>query len=251
MKRCAKGFLLSLCMFSALPLPTRTWDDACKDLALPCLPLVGGLVGAMWWAIAELLKLSGAHTALAAAALALFPFFATGFLHLDGYMDTSDAMLSRRPLEEKLRILKDPHVGAFAAIMLAALFTLQFAACWAVTEKGSHLALLVVVAVVSRCCCSISVLCLSAMPSSSYANMFKQGTGTAHKVFVAVLAVPTVAAACLYAGACGLAVALSAILGYAAAISWTVREFKGISGDLSGFAIVISEICGLTVLAAF
>ncbi|MCL1808870.1 MAG: adenosylcobinamide-GDP ribazoletransferase [Clostridiales bacterium] len=241
---------MSLGMFSAFPLPTRQWDDACRDLALPCLPLVGGLVGSLWWGAAELLCESGMHTALAAAAIALAPFAATGFLHLDGYMDTSDAALSRQPFEEKLRILKDPHAGAFAVIMLAALFTLQFAACWAIAEKGELLALLAVIAVVSRCCCSLSVLCLKAMLGSGYASMFKQGTGLRHKVFVAALAALAVTAAVLYAGVWGLVVASSAVLGYAAAAAFTYREFKGISGDLAGFALVISEICGLFALAA-
>ncbi len=38
----------------------------------------------------------------------------TGFLHLDGLLDLADALLGARPREERLRILKDPHLGAFA-----------------------------------------------------------------------------------------------------------------------------------------
>lgn len=50
----------------------------------------------------------------------------TGMLHLDGFMDVCDAILSRRSKEEKLRILKDSATGAFAVIPLVILFFLQF-----------------------------------------------------------------------------------------------------------------------------
>ena len=54
------------------------------------------------------------------------PFILTGMLHLDGYMDVCDALLSRRDKQEKLRILKDPHTGAFAVISVIMLFILNF-----------------------------------------------------------------------------------------------------------------------------
>ncbi|WP_243029517.1 adenosylcobinamide-GDP ribazoletransferase [Thermus altitudinis] len=38
----------------------------------------------------------------------------TGFLHLDGLLDSTDALLASRSKEERLRILKDPHLGPFA-----------------------------------------------------------------------------------------------------------------------------------------
>ena len=44
----------------------------------------------------------------------------TGGFHIDGFMDTMDAFHSYKPREEKLAILKDSHIGAFAVIMLAA-----------------------------------------------------------------------------------------------------------------------------------
>ncbi|WP_234558679.1 adenosylcobinamide-GDP ribazoletransferase [Thermus tengchongensis] len=49
----------------------------------------------------------------AALALALL-LGLTGFLHLDGLLDAADALLGARPREERLRLLKDPHLGAFA-----------------------------------------------------------------------------------------------------------------------------------------
>ena len=39
--------------------------------------------------------------------------------HVDGFMDTMDALHSYQPRERKLEILKDSHIGAFSVIKLA------------------------------------------------------------------------------------------------------------------------------------
>ncbi len=52
----------------------------------------------------------------------------TGGLHLDGLMDACDGLFSHRPREDKLRIMKDPQVGAFGALGLAALLLLKLGA---------------------------------------------------------------------------------------------------------------------------
>jgi len=240
---------MSFGMFCAVPLPYHLWDDKCMNLMLPCFPLIGGLIGALWWGIAKLLVFSGIHVILVSAVLAVLPFFVTGFLHLDGYMDTSDAVLSRRPLEDKLRILKDPHTGAFAVIMVAVLFIMQFAAVYVVIEKCEYLILLIIISVISRCCSSMSILSLKAMPQSGYANMFKQNTKISHKVFLALIALSATALSFIFTGFYGLIVAGVVILGYILAMAYAYKEFKGISGDLTGYALVISELCGLIALA--
>ncbi|MDR0313347.1 MAG: adenosylcobinamide-GDP ribazoletransferase [Treponema sp.] len=249
MKRYLKGFYMSLGMFSAIPLPFHLWDQNCVNLVIPCLPLIGGLIGALWWGIAKLLILSGIHIMPAAAVLTLVPFLASGFLHLDGYMDTSDAVLSHRPLVDKLRILKDPHTGSFAVIMLAVLFVLQFTLVYTVIENEKNIFLLIIIPILSRCCASFSVLSLKPLTQSAYASMFRQNTGTAHKVFIIIIAILTLALAYYFADILSLIVAASVIAGFTVALVWAYRNLKGISGDLAGFGLVIAELGGLAALA--
>lgn len=240
---------MALGMFCAVPLPFNLWDDKCMNLMLPCFPLVGALIGAIWWGAAELLVFFGLHSALVSAVLAAAPFFLTGFLHLDGYMDTSDAVLSRRPLEDKLRILKDPHAGAFAVIMIAVLFIFQFSAVYAVVECGRRLLTLIFIAVISRCASSLSILWLVPMPQSGYANMFKKDAKTAHKIFLILVFLGALALSWLSAGVGGVIVSAAVVFGYAGALIYAYTDLKGISGDVAGFALVIGELCGLTALA--
>ncbi|MCL2401151.1 MAG: adenosylcobinamide-GDP ribazoletransferase [Oscillospiraceae bacterium] len=249
MKRFFKALYMSFGMFCAVPLPFKIWDDASTNLMLPMLPIVGGFVGVLWWGAARVLILTGMHIALASAIFMLIPFLATGFLHLDGYMDTSDAILSRRPLEDKLRILKDPNAGAFSVIMLVVLFIIQFAASFSVLENGRHFALLIVITVVSRCCSGLSGLCLKTLEQSGYANMFRQGTGILHKICLTVIAMLAFVVAYFIAGFYGVIVAAFTVAGFAGAMAYVYLDLKGVSGDLMGFALVISELCGLVALS--
>ena len=248
MKRWLKGFYMALGMFQAIPLPVHVWDDACKNLMLSCFPLVGILLGVIWWGVAEILVFLGIHEIISAAMLAILPFFLTGFLHLDGYMDTSDAVLSRRPLEDKLSILKDPHTGAFSVIMIAVLFLLQFAAMYTAVYLGRTLVPLIFITVVSRCCTSIALLCLPVMPQSGYANMLRQGTRWIHKAFIILTAALAVAAAYWFTGFYGLISIGAVVIGFICAMAYSYKEFKGVSGDLAGYALTIGELCGLLAL---
>ena len=240
---------MSIGMFCFIPQPFHMWDDSCVNLLLPCLPLIGVLLGAIWWGAAAALVHFRIHIMLASAILTVMPFFLSGFLHLDGFMDTSDAIFSRRPLEDKLHILKDPHMGAFSAIMLAVLFVLQFSSVYAVLDDGRNLLPLLVIPVISRCCSSLALLCLKAMPQSGYGNMLKKNSKTTHKFFVTIITVTAAVLIYLLTGFRGLAVIIYTAAGYAGAMAYSYKEFKGISGDLTGFSLAISEMCGLAALA--
>ena len=247
--RLIKGFYMALGMFCGIPLPFHIWDEKYTSIMVASLPLVGMIIGAIWWAIALLLIVLDIPLMLTAAVLAIAPFLIAGFIHLDGYMDTSDALLSCRPLEDRLRILKDPTVGAFAVVMLAILFLMQFAAIYTIAEKKKFLALFIVISVLSRSCSSFSILVLRHMPLSNYAAMLAEKISAAHKIFVIVIALFAIFLSFLYAGVSGLIVTASVVLGYAWAMKIVYKSFKGISGDLLGYSMVIGELSGLLALA--
>lgn len=249
MKKYVNGFCMSLSMFSKIPLPFHVWDKKYASLVVTSFPLVGLVIGGIWWAVGLLLLWLAVPLMVTAAIMTLMPFFVAGFIHLDGYMDTSDALLSYRPLEDRLLILKDSNIGAFAAVMLGILFVLQFAAMYTVIESGKYLALLVVISVVSRCCAALSMLVLRHIPQSNFSSMLTGDIKAVHKIFIVLLAVATSIAAISYAGLPGLITLCAVILGFMLAIRAVFKSFKGISGDLLGYSLVICELCGLITLA--
>ena len=116
MREWLDGFCMAWGMFLAIPCPARRWNEAARRKMVACLPLVGVIVGAVWALCGWLGGLL--PRPLAAALCAAAPWLATGFLHLDGFMDVCDGILSRRELETRRRILKDSHCGAFAVICM-------------------------------------------------------------------------------------------------------------------------------------
>ena len=123
--------------------------------------LFGGLAAVL------ALLLRGAPVGLRALLLAVCPWLCTGFLHLDGYMDVCDAVLSLRDLATRQRILKDSHCGAFAVICMVLLAMGQWSLFLA-AEDVSWLALLLIPAA-TRACAGLAVLGLRPMGTSQYA----------------------------------------------------------------------------------
>jgi len=240
---------MSLGMFCGIPLPFHIWDEKLTRIMIAAFPLVGAIIGGIWWGTGMLLMTINAPIVMSAAILTIMPFFVAGFIHLDGYMDTSDAYLSWRPLEDRIRILKDPLVGAFAVIMLCILFLLQFAAMHTIADGGRFLALIAAICVISRSCSALAIFTLKHMPESNYAAMLGKGAGTGYKIFIAIIGLGAIALSVIYAGLIGLLVALAVVVGYTLAMRVVYKVFKGVSGDLLGYALVIGELCGLIALA--
>ena len=134
MKTYFRAFLMCQSMFCAIPVP-GVWDEKAKDKMLLFLPLVGLEMGVLWCGLAWGCSMLKLPVMVSALLLAVFPFLVTGFLHLDGFMDVSDAVRSWRDLERRREILKDSHVGSFAVINVILLILAQFALARA---TGSH-----------------------------------------------------------------------------------------------------------------
>jgi adenosylcobinamide-GDP ribazoletransferase len=105
-----KAFRLALALLTVWPLSHGSYLEEDFRKSTLFFPLVGYLLGLPLALLALLPLPEGLLAALQVALL----LGLTGFLHLDGLLDLADALLGARPREERLRILKDPHLGAFA-----------------------------------------------------------------------------------------------------------------------------------------
>ena len=242
MRRFWNAFCMCYGMFTALPCPHRPWDEGARDMMLVCLPIVGALLGLLWAALGAL-GMAWLAPPLRAALIAALPWLLTGFIHLDGYMDTCDAILSWRPLEQRLRILKDVHTGAFAVVGLGLLMMFSYAAASAL--DWSDLRALLFVPVVSRCGSAFCVLTLKPIGHSEYANTAGK---SAQRIAVAAMWLVALAACAIWLRALALALVFETAI-YAAAMAWACRTLEGVSGDLAGFALSISECAALIALA--
>src|SRR5437016_2491452 len=94
--------------------------------AIALFPLAGAVIGAL---LAGLGLATGALWDAWVRSVAIVVGWAivTSGLHLDGLSDTFDAVMSWRPRERKLEIMKDSRIGAMGAIALIAVLALKIA----------------------------------------------------------------------------------------------------------------------------
>ncbi len=241
------AFFMTWGQFCAIPCPYKRWDNELRPRQIVCLPILGLVLGVIWAAIGFILALLRCPALISAAVMTAVPWLLTGFIHLDGFMDCADAILSRRDLETRLKILKDPTTGSFSVISFCIVLLFSYAA-FASKEAGNFTALVFIPAA-TRACSALAVQLLKPIGHSSYAGSFSRSVRKGHVAAAAVMLV--------------LAVAVPAALGLlsgdffdgwlspaAAAIgSWCTiyacrKDLGGMSGDISGCAITVGELCG-------
>jgi len=242
MKVYLQAFAMCQSMFCAIPSPFRVWEEKARDKMLLFLPLVGLEMGLIWGALSWILGQLGLPSLVIALAISMYPYLATGFLHLDGFMDVTDAVKSCRDLQRRREILKDSHVGSFAVIACAMLLLSQFALV-AAAEQG--IGLLVLLPMVSRCCSTLAVTVLKPMSTSQYASQhFPKG----HVLVLVLMLCAALAAGFLLGVRTGLAF-LGCLAGYGWALRRGYRSLEGMNGDIAGYALTLGELWGLGVYA--
>ena len=239
MKDWIYGFFMAWGMFLALPCPLKIWNERARSKMVCCLPLVGLVVGGVW----VLAAYAGRFLPppVGGLLIAAAPWLVTGFLHLDGFMDVCDAVLSRRDLPRRQEILKDSHCGAFAVIGMVLLALGQWSV--AMARPDVPLLPLLAVPVASRACAALAVLTLRPMQTSQYAAMREK-----KRPYVVFAAVVMAAVAVVPLALWGSLAPLAAALGYWLAVWYADRQLGGMSGDVSGFSLTLGELCGLAVL---
>lgn len=254
MKKYYKGFLMAISMFTVIPLPRYEWDDEGGKNIMKFYPAIGLIVGIIWYGVFRVFDLLGASIIVTTAITLIAPFILTGMLHLDGYMDVCDALLSRRSKEEKLRILKDPHTGAFAVISVVMLFVVNFSTLYTVinntiNECNRASIGLILIPIISRSLMGYLLSAKESMKGSSLGAFFKQGTGKADRTILLVgLIIASIISIFIF-GVHGLVMSLAMILISTFFVNSAAKEFDGMSGDSAGYGLVIAEAVGVLVLS--
>lgn len=119
-----------------LPIPVQIdYTDRVFQRSVIFYPLAGFVIGLLLLLAGEGLSL--VLPAMPAAVLLLgFWVVLTGGLHLDGLMDTADGILSHRPREQMLEIMKDSRVGAMGVIVCVLHLLLKFSLLYTLLGSG-------------------------------------------------------------------------------------------------------------------
>lgn len=235
-----KSIIIAFSMYSKIPMPKVEWDAQGKNFSLCFFPLVGVVIGLCSVGIFFGLPYLGMGKTITAAVLTVLPILLNGGIHMDGFLDTMDAKNSYLPKERKLEILKDPHMGAFAAICGLVYMFLIFGFFSEVTEETICLTALGYA--YSRVLSGLSVVSLKkakkdGMAAGEADTAQKQVKGVLWgELFVCIagffLLHPVIGAVCAAAGG---------------VCFWHYRRtayklFGGITGDLAGYFLQLCEL---------
>lgn len=245
MRKYFVAFQMTQSMFCSLPFPCREWDEGCRRYMLLFLPVVGLEIGAVWVILDYILRYFTVHNLIYGLVMCSVPYLTTGFMHLDGFMDVTDAVCSWRDLEKRRAILKDSHVGSFAVVWCVFLILAGFAMFFAVPADADRRVLLFV-PVISRCCSALAIMRLKTMNTSQYAQTTNYPKW--HQFFLCVLILGCICLGAVFGGKYCL-VLLACLAGYGIALKKSYNSLQGMNGDISGFCICISELCAVALLA--
>jgi adenosylcobinamide-GDP ribazoletransferase len=257
-----KSFLTALAFLTVFPIRFReSPSSTVVAQSRFWYPLIGLLLGLVLGGWTELVGRLG-EPLLQAFLILLAWVGLTGALHVDGFCDVCDGLFGGQTTEDRLRIMKDPHLGTFALVGGVLLLLGKFVAIQSLVRgsgsaRGDPLALdfgarvVCAAVVISRCL----VLCVAAearypRPEGTGKALIEAATWKEAGGFAVLAAGIAWSISPRYhdwgLAICLFAPALLAIM----LLRWICqRRLDGITGDCLGAAIELCEVIFLTSAA--
>ncbi|MDE6845775.1 MAG: adenosylcobinamide-GDP ribazoletransferase [Lachnospiraceae bacterium] len=248
MQSIINSFIIAIAMYSKIPMPKVEWNKKNMKYTLCFFPVIGLVIGALLYGWCKICEQCGFGQVCFALVGTVIPVIVTGGIHLDGLLDTADALHSYTKKEKKLEILKDPHVGAFAVISAICFFML-YAAGLALVWKRDQLLLLGLSYIISRI---LSGMSLVWFPSAKEEGLLYSFSSAAHKRTVRVVLVTLLVIA--FISAVLIQPVIGAVMALVAMWVWTYyfymskKQFGGITGDLAGYFLCLCELSSVFVV---
>ncbi len=246
-----RSFCLAFAMYSRIPMPVGSdWKEEDGRYAIAFFPLVGAVIGGLillwlrvWQAAARVEPAVGRAVLAPVLITCAIPLIVTGGIHLDGFLDTSDARSSYGDRDQKLKILKDPHIGAFAVIrtlILCAVFT----AAVDVILSASAVGVFCLSFILARVLSGLAALKFPGAGGKGMLRSLRETSQKAERIDTVILCAEGAAAAaamCLADPVCGAVTVVTALAVMGLYYRTAMREFGGITGDLEGWFLCRCE----------
>lgn len=245
--RLLRTLAVTFALYSRIPMPHFEWKEEDMRYSIAAFPLVGAVIGLVFFGVSACAFRFGLPDAAAALLLTVVPLIITGGFHADGFIDVADALSSFRTREEKLEILKDPHIGAFAVIRFAVCGLIYIASLIIVLASENAGILVMGIAagfVLSRSLSGLAVLTFRSAKNEGmlyYESTSAAGGRTANIIAVSLLAAVSLFVMGYFAWPAGGIMMSAAVFSFCWYKYISYKEFGGITGDTAGYFVVVCE----------
>ncbi len=246
-----RSMLAAFSLYSRIPVPCFQWTMEGMRYILCFLPLIGAVIGLTEYGCLYLCHVLGLPIIAKVCVLSLVPLITTGGFHVDGYMDVKDALGSYKTKEEKLKIMKDPHIGAFAVIGFGIFSLVWIGALSVICDRdlsGINTALPFIF-VLSRTGAAISSLSLKKAKDEGMLKNETGNSGRGELVITILELILCVAALCLADPVIAELLVVTLVIFFIYYRHMVYREFGGVTGDTAGYFVCGSELAMLFMLA--
>ena len=257
------GLSAALLFLTVLPdklIPRKLAPDgrSVSYSSLVWFPLVGiviGLIlGAVWYGT-NLVWPPGVAAAIVVGADLVF----TGMLHMDGLVDSADGLIPPLSKERRLEVMSDPHAGAFGLITVLAVLLIRFST---LMEIAPSVLLLIGLWAMSRGYAATVINILPYARESGIVSLFNRHDHTVLETDrldvrrLSIKMIPGVIGLCVALATvmywhpiAGLAVVITSTAVFCGVMLFGWERVDGVTGDVIGAAIVLSEAAGLLIAA--
>lgn len=235
-----KPFVDAFTLLAIIPIPFLRRENASAPSRFAPLffPIVGLLIGLGAAAIFALLNdllprnLSAAITLVAIVGI-------TGALHIDGLADSFDGMLGGRDPETRLRIMKQPDIGAFGVAAVVLVLLVDWAALSSISTTTAWVAL-PMIGLMSR----TAPLVVMSIASYVSANGLGQSYVNLSKPALIAVIFLTLVASAVIGGGPALGVAIGGVVAAVLVGLFAKSRIGGANGDVYGASVeMVVMVC--------
>jgi adenosylcobinamide-GDP ribazoletransferase len=240
-----RSFLLAFKFLTIFPL--RHIDGGGAEeigRSISFFPLVGALQGIILAGLAYLLTGLLPWELISAIILVLLILTNGGF-HLDGLADTFDGLAGGRTREERLKIMRDPQIGAIGVVAIVLILLIKFLLLKNIPHAIRYSTLFLLPVFGRWSIAPMAYWGDYARKDEGLGAIFTEHTGTAH------LIAATTIAAFLSGILIGIEALAYLFLLLISAYLWTLffrKRLGGVTGDVFGFQSEISEVIFLLLI---
>lgn len=247
LKTIINNILFTLSTFTTIHTKEVEYNNDNTKFTYFVLPFVGVVVGTISYLILVLFSFFIKDNYVLSIIVIVVNIIVTGGIHYDGLLDSLDAFKSYREKNEKLRIIKDSRVGAFAIIHFTVVILLFFISNYYIISSNNF-KIILILPIVSR---TFSLLLIYTNNLEENDMLEALWDKAYKKYYVIAFILYLLIVGALFFNELTLLVIIISLCYLMYYNKFFKKHFDNLSGDLCGYFIVCNELIASIFVALY